>query len=166
MPSTTEVPLASSTASDRTPTALIVVFCVAWVATSTLHAAQSGNPVGVHYDAAYRVFTLELVALVALLATYRPRLADTAPRAATAALAGAGLALLGNVVEFWGGLLQDQPLSGTADRIGADAGPGVLVTFLALDAGAIVTAAITAVLAALWLMTLRRPAPDRSAVAV
>lgn len=206
--STTETPMPTSTGPDRTPTAHIIIFCVAWIATATFHAAQSGDPVGAHYDTANRVFTLGLIALVALLARYRPQLAATAPRAATAAVAGAALALLGNVVEFWGGLLQDQPLSGTAERIGSDSywvgsdvgfalfaagvlilavstvvaargsdlgraaaravrftGPAVLVTFLVLDAGAIVTLAVTVLAAGLWLPVLRSPVESDVAVA-
>lgn len=98
-----------------------IAFVGAWAVTLPILAAQSStDPIGRNYDTANRIFTLALVAAVVLFVAIRRELRGRGGLAPTVAVVTSGLVLAGNALEFWGGLLQDAPLSATAERLGQE----------------------------------------------
>ncbi len=98
-------------------------------------AASEGadDPVGLRYDDWNRLLTLPLAGLLGATIGYR---LQRAGRAANAAILGAALLVVGNVIEFWAALFQSDPVAAIAQRRpGEDEWAGSAVGWFAFSAG-------------------------------
>jgi hypothetical protein len=114
---------------------------VAWAIALPLVATEAGdNPVGLRYDNFNRLLLLPLVLLLVGLAGVRAagagRLSGWGRRGAGVALAGVGLLILGNVIEFWVVLASDKAVYAIAeDRPQLEEWEGSTVGWLTFLAG-------------------------------
>lgn len=120
------------------------VAAVGWAVGYPLVAsAASAEPVALSYDDFNRLLVVPLAAyLVVLLGLRGVHLWGR-----RLAVAGAGLLVLGNLVEFWLVLVQDRPVFAIANARGQDAWVGSDVGWLAFLAGAVLALAGSALLA-------------------
>jgi hypothetical protein len=117
-----------------------IVSGLAWaIALPLVATAASDDPVGLGYDDYNRVLTLPLVLLVLTLAglrrLQRGRLSPWGRRGAAVALLGAGLLVIGNVIEFWAVLSSDDAVFAIADDRGLDEWPGSTIGWLTFLVG-------------------------------
>jgi hypothetical protein len=117
-----------------------IVSGLAWaIALPLVATAASDDPVGLGYDDYNRVLTLPLVLLVLTLAGLRRlqkgRLSLWGRRGAAAAVIGAGLLVLGNVIEFWAVLFSDDAVFAIANDRGLDEWPGSTIGWLTFLVG-------------------------------
>jgi hypothetical protein len=118
-----------------------IVGGIGWaVAAPLVASAAVHEPVGVGYDDYNRLLTLPLAFLVVALAGLRrlqlPELSPWERRGAAAALVGAALLVLGNVIEFWAVLFSDDAVYAIARDRGLDEWAGSTTGWLTFLAGA------------------------------
>jgi hypothetical protein len=118
-----------------------IVAGIAWTVSVPLVAtAATEEPVGLGYDDYNRLLTLPLALLIVALAGLRalqlPELSAWGRRGAVLGLVGAGLLLLGNVIEFWAVLLTDDAVFAIAEDRGLDEWAGSTVGWLTFLVGA------------------------------
>ena len=130
----------------RTTRLAAASFAVGMLVLQPFFGLQAGTtPAGTGYDTVNRVYAVVLALLVWLCVLLRRR---TAGAAAVVAVVAAVAACAGVALEFWGGLLQDRPLSADAQRAGLPNSAiwwGSNVGFWLFAAGAIVLGVVTVV---------------------
>jgi hypothetical protein len=95
---------------------------LAWTVSVAMIGTQADtDPVGPHYDAYNRVFTVALVLLLAFALMLRRHSAGRARVGATLTAIAATLFVAGNVLEFWGAYASGGLTDKTAERLGEDA---------------------------------------------
>jgi hypothetical protein len=119
-----------------------IVAGIAWTVSVPLVAsAASDDPVGLGYDDYNRLLALPLLLLLVALAGLRAlQLRELTPwgrRGAVLALVGAGLLLLGHLIEFWAVLLTDDAVFAIAEDYGLDEWAGSTVGWLIFLGGAL-----------------------------
>ena len=113
------------------------------IAVPLVATAASDQPVGLRYDDWNRLFTIPLLALAVAVAGYR---LQRPGRAADLALAAAAAMVLGNAIEFWAAVGQDDAVSAIArDRPGEGewAGSSVGSPLFAVGVLALIGASVT-----------------------
>ena len=126
----------------RAPAVAAILCGVGWAVGIPLVASEaSADPVGLRYDDWNRVLLAPLLLLVIALAGLREvqldRLSRWGRRGALAALGGAALMVLGNVVEFWLVVLSDREVFAIADPRGLDPWMGSTVGWIAFLLGSL-----------------------------
>jgi hypothetical protein len=105
----------SSITTPRTRAAAAITAAGLAIGVPITAISASADPVGPGYAPANRVLTVVWVALLVwMLGEAAMTRAAGAPRLARALVAGAAMLLLGNLIEFWVGLLQGRPVSAIA----------------------------------------------------
>ncbi len=131
---------------------LAIAGAIAWTIGSMLFATQADtDPVGSHYDAVNRIYTVAIALLVGGALAVRARLVRAGlprgRRAVAALTVGFGLVLAGNLLEFWGALIAGVQSSAAAEASGGEGFWGSDPGFAAVLLGAVVVVVATVALA-------------------
>jgi hypothetical protein len=119
-----------------------IVSGIAWgVSLPLVASAASDDPVGLGYDEYNRLLTLPLLLLLVALAGLRtlqlPELSSWGRRGASLAVLGAGLLVLGNVIEFWAVLLSNDDVAAIATDRDLDEWAGSTIGWVVFLVGAL-----------------------------